>query len=843
MRGATGTRPPRARVAAPTGEAPAPRPRLLAQLDALEAQAAARADGEQAVAARMRLRGELERLDRWQLAAVLDGVDDLAHDAGSGWRDGRATLVRAQVGSGKTTLLASKVQLLHLYAGVPLERIAVLTFTTRAARHIEAALARLRGAPGALLGEASGPLAGTEAFGTFHAVARSLLTGRLPLASLGYPAQLQVSDDDERMLLLIELIEAHGLRVGRRRALPARLAAMRSRLKRGQPISVDDDLPRLEALVEAESRRSGVMSFDELLDAATTLLQRAPLAPPYDWVLIDELQDCSEAELAFVDALRGGRLDRSARGGSEGRRQARLFAVGDPNQQIYGWRGGRFELLEAAARRWSAGRRELPRNYRSSAPILSLARAVLPGALKPCGAAPAGAEGQAPTARQAGSDAALPRLLRHHDGVTEATYLARRLAAALSADPDRRCAVLARTRRQLQVVAGALEVAGLRVTQQLRLCERDLPAATWLLRLLRAGLAGDEASARYALLHARLGCLRRLPREREGIPALVAALESELASPAGGGRRCSSARGSSSARGRHDPALGLAVLCALDALPAALEALSDSAPRDAAATLRAHLGLDSLLVPTATRYSEDAAELQRWLAHWLGEARRRRRRGQSAADALLEVLTLATLEGSTPPTFEGEGAEETAAGQRQAHPISLLTIHAAKGLEFDDVSVIGLNDGVLPFARGFEGSDPAELAEEQRLLFVAITRARHHLELSYHTAPDRPSTAPEPSRFLIDIAESTLTRGLPEAVTRGAPEARPASAPVAAPSAGPARAAAGGFAVGDQVRHRKYGFGEVTSLANDHVHVRFARYGDKRFMAAACPLIRIADGP
>jgi superfamily I DNA/RNA helicase len=254
--------------------------------------------------------------------------------------------------------------------------------------------------------------------GTFHAVARSLLARDLPVEQLGYGRDFAVLDEDANAELVGEVVRA---RCGRGR--------WRRRLDELDP----DERAHLDTQVRALRRTRNAMSFDDLVEHATTLLRAHPLRPR--WILIDELQDCEPRELALVTALRG--------------RDTGCFGVGDPLQAIYGWRGGSDGFARAAT---ALGGRvhELPFSYRSTRTVLAAARAVL-------GDQPMSRGTVAPVR----GDGPRVDVRRHHDPLAEAHYLAARIAV-LESDgvPRSEIAILCRLRAQVDVIVELLNARG-----------------------------------------------------------------------------------------------------------------------------------------------------------------------------------------------------------------------------------------------------------------------------------------------------------------------------------------------------------------------------------------------
>ncbi|MDE7224822.1 MAG: UvrD-helicase domain-containing protein, partial [Acetatifactor sp.] len=265
-------------------------------------------------------------------------------------------VVNANVGSGKTTVLIAKLLYLSYIKNIRYSRMIVLTFTHKAAEEIRT---RLK------VWEKSLPPEELTGFGTFHSVAYRLLKQVLPIEELGYTREFQVLLPERELELAQEIIQSRGYKI----KYPARL---RKRLETAQRLGrqgrdsvegkrldkLQDDIWLLSEALEEEKRRRNVMTFRELLVCGERLLRRYPIRPA--WIVIDEVQDSDEQQLAFLDALRGP--------------DTRLFAVGDPNQIIYGWRGSSINACFTLVHRYGARELTLPMNYRSGSRILEAAR-------------------------------------------------------------------------------------------------------------------------------------------------------------------------------------------------------------------------------------------------------------------------------------------------------------------------------------------------------------------------------------------------------------------------------------------------------------------------------------
>ncbi|MEZ6187538.1 MAG: ATP-dependent helicase [Planctomycetota bacterium] len=650
------------------------------------------------------LAAQLARLDPEQRTAVLS--------------EAPTTLVQAQVGSGKTTVLVHKL-LVALAQGAAPDRVAVLTFTTHAARELRQRVAAELGS------EVARDL---RYLGTFHAVALAILRERRE--------RVAVIDPESREDVWRELIAEYGLRVCYRKRLEKRLVALDRGRSRFGAMKRKDDLERLDELYRAHKRAHGLYDFDDLIREARQELQERPLTPGLEWLLVDELQDTNLEQLRFLQSLAPGAT-------------TRWFAVGDPNQVIYSWRGNTPQAFVQLGRRPGAVAVELPSNYRSTATILDEAEHVLPGR-------------RLVATRDAGAPV---RLVVHHDAVSEARYLAQRIPE-LVGDAWREAAVLARTRRQLASLELALRAQGLPV-----LAPPAGPslAVRWVRRLLSSALEQARgvsqllADVDYGLVPPAL--VRQAPRGTwsELLEHLRRKRVKRLA-PAEQGALVRAIR-----------------FCAR--LPELGPRLAQDVP--SARGLIEELELEQALGRTRSRFAEDLRQVEAALEVWLAAAR-------DAAPGQRGAALARTLRKD--PSARSRALSDGAG-------IQLLTFHAAKGLEFRHLFLSGLNEGLVPLARSEH--DLAELREERRLFYVALTRAKDTLELSYHRQPDRPDVLGEPSPFLAEVSTVAPDLARPE----------PAAEP---------------FPQGAQVRHPRYGAGEVVATA-PRLRVRFPS-GERTFL-------------
>ncbi len=606
-------------------------------------------------------------------AGVLDGLNKDQCRAAT-YQSG-PLLVLAGAGTGKTRTLVARAAWLRAQ-GVPASRILLLTFTRRAADDM---LARVTPDGAGAADRVCG--------GTFHAVAHQII--RAHAESFSLPPQFSVIDPADVTDLMDAARSEHGL-VGTQRRAPraATCADIYTRcvnthaqvsrvIKASFPWCADYE-PQLGSLFRgyvAHKRAHGLVDFDDLL-----LLWRAALADPgagpvlrgmFDAVLVDEYQDVNAVQADIVRLLRPDGPG--------------LTCVGDDAQAIYAFRGADPAHLRALADGYpDLEVVRLARNYRSKDRVLRLANTVRPQS--------PGLELDLHADRGPGAP---PVLVRCHDEATQAREICARVLAAHESGADLRDqAVLMRAAGHSDVLEVELSVRGIPFVKYggLRFTEaahvKDFLAAARIV----ANPADDIAWFRLLRLHEGIGPAHA----RKALEALGLAAPSPRADTALS--RWADAVAVMPPRARA----GLATTLGALATAASLERTAD----------RATAILAALDAPLRGAYPDAGVrikDLQR-----LADAAATR---PSLHDALVELAL-------DPPA----AASDLAGPPRLDEDYLVLsTIHSAKGLEWPVVHLMHLVDGAVPSDMAL--STPAGLAEEQRLFYVAVTRARDQLFL------------------------------------------------------------------------------------------------------------------
>ena len=597
---------------------------------------------------------QLQRLNEYQKAAVLD--------------ESSACLVNANVGSGKTTVLITKVMYLHYEKQIPYEQMVVLTFTNKATDEIKERLYALE------------PEIAEEqlwGFGTFHSVCLTMLKKMLPVEKLGYTKEFMVMDPDEELGMAEQLILTYQLKIKYKNRLKKRLEQKNSKYQ--------DDIEKLKALLKEEKRRQDKMTFDELLENTCKLVKMSEQKMnDISWIIVDEVQDSDEKQLELIDCLK--------------KPQACFFAVGDPNQVIYSWRGSAFHIFYQLKTKYQATELTLPVNYRSSSEILAVARCFMQ---------------QGGTLQGGRENGDKIQIRNMYDPFQEADYLAGRIRELhASGLPYREIAVFYRLQNQSEIFEHVFEKEGIPFEVSLKKTVKDIPVLDWLIKVLRFSVNPKDKSSGIAVLaDKRYGLGMSVKEAEKTIDSLCEIRKIQIETPQSEKQKINS--------DIRRQMLGFS--------QAYFNARSTTAE-----DLWNYFSLEDHLHPTTALYVEDRTYVMDFLERMITYQKEQQK---NVVEGFSEFLNMASLYGMNILKKEIHNENDT---------VKLMTLHASKGLEFSHVFITGVNYGLIPLqTKSFE-----EEEEEQRLFFVGITRAKEHLELSYYTSPGQYRAAPGPSRYL-----------------------------------------------------------------------------------------------
>jgi DNA helicase-2/ATP-dependent DNA helicase PcrA len=668
----------------------------------------------------------------------------------------QSALILAGAGSGKTRVLTTRIAWLIETHQVSPHGILAVTFTNKAAKEM---LTRIS----AML-----PIDTRGMWvGTFHGLANRLL--RAHWREAGLPQSFQILDSADQLAAIKRLMKS--LDVDPERYEPKKLQwfinANKEAGRRARDVEAHDTyttrLVELFEAYDAQCQREGVADFAELLLRSYELLSRnaslrAHYRERFRHILIDEFQDTNTLQYQWLKCFAGA--------------DTALFAVGDDDQSIYAFRGANTGNMREFEREFAKGNViKLEQNYRSHGHILTAANTLIAQNTQRLGKNLWTAAGEGEPIR----------VFEAYSDQDEAAFIVDEVKA-LNRDGVRLAdmALLYRSNAQSRVLEHALFSAAIpyRVYGGLRFFERqEIKHALAYLRLLTHP-EDDGAFLRVVNFPTRGIGARTLEQLADGARRSGTSLWQ--AACTGSGKVAAFAQlVESMKRATRGLPLGEAIDHVIEASGLGEHYRAD---RDGAERLE---NLEEL-VNAATLFAQEA---------------------DAADDGLLDAfLAHAALEAGEHQAIAGQDA------------LQLMTVHAAKGLEFHAVFITGLEEGLFPHEQS--AGEASGLEEERRLMYVAITRARKRLYLTHAQArmlhgQTRYGLA---SRFLDELPASVL---LP--LNRRAP-AREAPARAAATDAG-------GFRIGQSVSHAKFGTGIIIDCegrGNDaRVQVKFRDAGTK----------------
>ncbi|HEX5513888.1 MAG TPA: DNA helicase II [Gammaproteobacteria bacterium] len=685
-------------------------------------------------------------------------------------------LVLAGAGSGKTRVLTHRVAwLIRVEQASPFSILAV-TFTNKAA-------AEMRGRIEELLGISAGGMW----IGTFHGLAHRFL--RAHWREAGLPQSFQILDADDQQRLVRRLLKT--LEVDEGRWPPRQVVGFINSRKdeglRPHQVAATEpylaELVRLYAAYEEVCQRSGQVDFAELLLRTVETLRdnpelRAHYHRRFRHLLVDEFQDTNTIQYAWLQLMAAPDAD--------------IFVVGDDDQSIYGWRGAKVENLRRYRDDFSPSVIRLEQNYRSTATILKAANTLI--------AHNSGRMGKNLwTAGDEGEPIALYAAFNEQD---EARWVVEQIRQGLERNYRRQdFAILYRSNAQSRTFEEALIARGVpyRVYGGLRFFERaEIKDALAYLRLLNH--RQDDPSFERAVNNPPRGIGERTLELVRGV-AQTEQLSLWQAATRVLERQQLPTRAANALQGF----LTLIETLAEQAAELALHEQTDLVIQQSG--LRAQLEKD---------HSDKGEARLENLDELVTATRTFQQEYQPDPDQPLDPLT-AFLAHAALEAGEGQAAE-------WEDSVQLMTLHAAKGLEFPVVFLVGVEEGLFPHRMSAE--EPGRLEEERRLCYVGITRARERLALTYaeRRRLHGVDAYASPSRFIHELPPELLAE-----VRASVSVSRPLLAHKLVPKE------EGGFRLGQRVMHAKFGEGVVLTFEGSgptaRIQVNFNDVGSKWLVA------------
>ncbi len=693
-------------------------------------------------------------------------------------------LVLAGAGTGKTRVLTTRFAHILLTKRAFPNQVLAVTFTNKAAREMRERVATLLGEPAEGLW-----------LGTFHALCARML--RRHADHVGLASNFTILDTDDQLRLLKQVMEAE--RVDTKRWVPAALMAVIQRWKdRGlTPARItaneDSDFANGNASLlyeayQARLRTLNAADFGDLILHVTEILRTQPdvLADyhrRFRYILVDEYQDTNLVQYMWLRLLAQGHRN--------------ICCVGDDDQSIYSWRGAEVENILRFEKDFEGARIvRLESNYRSTASIL----------------------------------AAASGLIAHNEGRLGKTLRPGRADA--QGGEKVQIVELWDSDEEARMVAGKIE--------ELRRGGESLAEMAVLVRAGFQTRAFEERLITIGVPYRVVGGLRFYERAeiRDAIaymratvqPADDLAFERIVNVPRRG-------VGESALRTMHEAARAWDVPLAAAAAKLVETGGLKGKVKEAIGTLLRNMGHwrdmlegDGHVVTVATMLDE-SGYMEMWKQDKSPEAPGRLENLKELVRALADFETLAGFLEHVALVVENEDRSDT-------DKVSLMTLHGAKGLEFDTVFLPGWEEGVFPNQRSMDESGNKGLEEERRLAYVGLTRARK-LAVVSHAANRRIYAnwqVSVPSRFLEEIPGEhvKLIGGTQRPKVQGfsgqfpliarPPRVIDAWEQVARP------AKAEKIPVGSRVFHPKFGYGTVKAVDDDKLDVHFETSGDKRVL-------------
>ena len=724
-------------------------------------------------------------------------------------------LMLAGAGTGKTKALTARiVHLLHMGKARPNEILAV-TFTNKAAREMKNRVGRL-------LGEVA---EGMPWMGTFHSLSVKILRRHAEL--VGLKSNFTILDTDDQVRLLKQLITAANIDEKR---WPARMLASiidswknraltPDRVPSSESAAYNNRGTELYEQYQQRLRTLNATDFGDLLLHCVVIFQKHPdvLEQYQRWfryILVDEYQDTNVAQYLWLRLLAQAHRN--------------ICCVGDDDQSIYGWRGAEVgNILRFDKDFPGAVVVRLEQNYRSTAHILAAASAVI--------ATNAGRLGKTLWTEAAGGEKL--RLIGHWDGEEEARWIGEEVEA------------LHAGRRNLPGLSLNQMAILVRASHQMRAFEDRFLTIGLPYRVIGGPRFYERAEIRDAMAYFRLAVspdddlaferVVNLPKRGLGDKA-QADIQREARGDGTGlldGARALLARGGLGGKGAGQ-----------------LRAFCDGIAR----WHRAILQPGQSHIELAEQILEESGYTEMWQNDKTPEAPGRLENLKELVKALEQFDSLQGFLEHVSLIMENDQEEA-------AEKVTIMTLHAAKGLEFPAVFLPGWEDGLFPSQRSMDESGVKGLEEERRLAYVGITRAEALCTVSF--ASNRRVygqwQSQLPSRFIDELPAAHVTvltppglygggygaaapsfGGLQDRVSKAdvynspgwrrmqeRSSTRPMSHPAESSHSVIDLTAVSAYGIGDRVFHQKFGYGEVMAIEGDKLDVEFDQAGSKKIVA------------
>jgi len=723
------------------------------------------------------------------VSPILDGLNEEQRNAVTAVPG--PTLVLAGAGSGKTRVLVHRIAWLCNVEGVSPYGLLAVTFTNKAA-------AEMRGRVESLL---ETNLSGMWV-GTFHSIAHRMLRAHWQQANL--PQAFQILDSEDQFRLVKRIMKGLELDESKWPAKQAQwfINARKDEGLRAHQMQDNGDLTtrqfvRIYSAYESACERAGVVDFAELLLRSLELLKNNQdilmhYHHRFQHVLVDEFQDTNSIQYEWLRVIAG--------------KHTPIFAVGDDDQSIYGWRGARIENIFSFSKdNKDTQTFRLEQNYRSTSTILSAANELISHNQGRLGK-------KLWTKGNEGTPIKLYAAYNEHD---EARFVIEHIREWVNQAGRKysEAAILYRSNSQSRVFEENLisQQIPYRIYGGLRFFERaEVKDALAYLRLISNRM--DDPSFERIVNHPPRGIGdRTLQVIRDHARAQSLSLWDATQAILAADQLATRASG------------------ALQQFIALIEKLSSESNQ-----LDLHEKIEQVIIDSGlqTHFEKDRSEKGQSRVENLGELIEAARGFRYESD---EELTPTEAFLSTAALESGEGQ-----ASQWEDCVQLMTLHSAKGLEFPLVFLVGMEEGLFPSSMSMD--EPGRVEEERRLCYVGITRAREHLMMCYAEARRLygNDNYNAPSRFINEVPAELMVEVRPRAhITQTIHRPEPIQT-VKQRISGESN---DGLNVGQRVKHSKFGEGVVLDLEGQgksaRAQVKFERSGSKWLVVAYANLTKI----
>ena len=723
------------------------------------------------------------------VSPILDGLNEEQRNAVTAVPG--PTLVLAGAGSGKTRVLVHRIAWLCNVEGVSPYGLLAVTFTNKAA-------AEMRGRVESLL---ETNLSGMWV-GTFHSIAHRMLRAHWQQANL--PQAFQILDSEDQFRLVKRIMKGLELDESKWPAKQAQwfINARKDEGLRAHQMQDNGDLTtrqfvRIYSAYESACERAGVVDFAELLLRSLELLKNNQdilmhYHHRFQHVLVDEFQDTNSIQYEWLRVIAG--------------KHTPIFAVGDDDQSIYGWRGARIENIFSFSKdNKDTQTFRLEQNYRSTSTILSAANELISHNQGRLGK-------KLWTKGNEGTPIKLYAAYNEHD---EARFVIEHIREWVNQARRKysEAAILYRSNSQSRVFEENLisQQIPYRIYGGLRFFERaEVKDALAYLRLISNRM--DDPSFERIVNHPPRGIGdRTLQVIRDHARAQSLSLWDATQAILAADQLATRASG------------------ALQQFIALIEKLSSESNQ-----LDLHEKIEQVIIDSGlqTHFEKDRSEKGQSRVENLGELIEAARGFRYESD---EELTPTEAFLSTAALESGEGQ-----ASQWEDCVQLMTLHSAKGLEFPLVFLVGMEEGLFPSSMSMD--EPGRIEEERRLCYVGITRAREHLMMCYAEARRLygNDNYNAPSRFINEVPAELMVEVRPRAhITQTIHRPEPIQT-VKQRISGESN---DGLNVGQRVKHSKFGEGVVFDLEGQgksaRAQVKFERSGSKWLVVAYANLTKI----